>query len=218
MRIAASFLVVVSLVACSGMNNLPVTPESHQNWDRYQQQLKQFKSWDIHARSVITIEQEVYQIGINWQREAELFVILIEAPFGQGVFRVESSLQVDGSPPIKLSMPDGQEYFDETAEALLVKVLGWPFPVEGLKSWIKGLPLSGTEYTFDLWADGRLKTLEQDGWLINYREYFSFDSTDHGLPRKMNLKHANLALRIVVERWHQIESELNPTVLFPEFN
>lgn len=218
LQLATSLWVVMSLLACSGLRDLPVTDESYQSWARYQAQLSTFNSWDIHARAAIFVEQEVYQVGINWQREINNFVIVIEAPFGQGVFRIESNLQVDEQPPVKISLPDGQVYFDESVEALLTRVFGWSIPVSGLRSWIKGLALVDTDYSFDLQADGRLKSLRQDDWSIRYLDYFRHDSAAPGLPRKIYLKHANLALKIVVERWHQLESENNPSELFPSFD
>ena len=185
LRLAASLWVVMSLAACSGLRDLPVTDESYRNWAEHQAQLSKLNSWEIHARAAISVEREVYQVGINWQRENNHFVIVIEAPFGQGVFRVESNLQANGQPPIKLSLPDGQVFFDDSAEALLIGVFGWSFPVSGLKSWIKGLPLPDTDYSFDLRGDGRLKSLRQDDWVINYLDYFTQDAAAKGLPRKM---------------------------------
>jgi len=217
LRLVASLWITISLVACSSISDLPVTDQSYANWARYQAQLSKLNSWELHARAAIFVGQEVYQVGISWQREINVFVILIEAPFGQGVFRIESNLQGYGQPPIKLSMPDGQVYFDDSAEALLVRALGWSIPVSGLKSWIKGLPLLNTEHTLDLQADGRLKSLRQNDWLVNYLEYFPPDTGAQVLPRKMYLKHPNLALKIVIERWHPLKAEVNSPVLFPSF-
>jgi outer membrane lipoprotein LolB len=218
LHLAVALWTIVSVAACSSMSKPVVTEESYRNWASHRVQMGSIDSWEIHARAAIFVKQEVYQVGINWRRDIDLFVIVIEAPFGQGVFRIESNLQSNGAPPIKLSMPDGQVYFDDSAEALLIKVLGWSIPVEGLKSWIKGLPLADTDYSFDLQADGRLKSLRQDGWRVNYLEYFDNNNEDRGLPRKMYLKHPNLALKIVIERWQSLEPEAKSPVLFPDFD
>ena len=217
-RLAATLWVVTSLVACSSLPDIPVTEESFQIWAGHRAQLSKLNSWQIHARAAISVEQEVYQVGINWQRETDHFVIVIEAPFGQGVFRIESNPQANGQPPIMLSLPDGQVFFDDSVEALLIKVFGWPIPVSGLKWWIKGLPLPDTDYSFDLLGDGRLKTLRQDEWLINYLDYFASDTVNSSLPRKIYLKHPDLALKIVIERWQQVELETKSSVLFPSFD
>ena len=216
-RLAATLWVVTSLVACSSLPDIPVTEESFQIWAGHRAQLSKLDSWQIHARAAISVEQEVYQVGINWQRETDHFVIVIEAPFGQGVFRIESNPQANGQPPIMLSLPDGQIFYDDSVEALLIEVFGWPIPVSGLKWWIKGLPLPDTDYSFDLLGDGRLKTLRQDQWVINYLDYFVPDPATSSLPRKIYLKHPDLALKIVIEHWQQVELETNSSVLFPDF-
>ena len=207
----------LAIVACS-QRGLQDEQAAQLLWASEQQSAAQFDTWDIHARAVIKLKGELYHIGIGWQRAPESFKMLLEAPFGQGVFRVESNQPAEGKQSMKLSLPDGQVFFDESAEALLTEVFGWSIPVSGLKSWIKGLPLLDTDYNFDLRADGRLKSLRQDGWLINYLEYFAGDTSPQGLPRKMYLKHANLAMKIVIDRWRQIESEVNSPVVFPDFD
>ena len=204
--------------ACSSLPDTPVTEESYIAWDRYQAQLAEFDSWEIHARSAIFVNEEVYQAGINWQREQNRFILVLEAPLGQGVFRIESNSANGSSAPVMLTLPDGQKYFNESAEALLLEVLGWSIPVSGLEWWIKGLPLGTADYSFDLRGDGRLKSLRQNGWKINYLDYFDRQSPAQGLPRKMYLKHQDLALKIVIERWHQYESPVDVPVLFPEFD
>jgi outer membrane lipoprotein LolB len=204
--------------ACSSLPDTPVTEQSHNAWARHQTELAEIDSWEIHARSAIFVDQKVYQVGINWQRQQERFTLVIEAPFGQGVFRVESYTVGEESEPVMLTLPDGQIYRDDSAEALLDRVFGWSIPVSGLEWWIKGLPQGEDDYSFHLRGDGRLKSLQQDGWKVNYLEYFGAQSVAQGLPKKMYLKHQELAMKLVIERWHQHESKLEAPVLFPEFD
>jgi len=218
LRLALSLWIVITLAACASISDRPVTDESYQIWSEYQAQLSTIDSWEIRARAVIFVEQEVYQVGISWHRESNQYVILIEAPFGQGVFRIESNSTDDAAPPIKLSLPDGQVFYDDSAEALLVRVIGWSIPVSGMKSWIIGLPIIETEYSYDLRSDGRLKSLRQDDWLINYLEYFAQDTAEQGLPRKMYLKHTSLAFKIVIDRWQQLQVKVNSPITFPDFD
>ena len=217
-RVLVFLWVLLLLGACASLPDTPVTEESYVAWDKYQAQLSDFDSWEIHARSAIFVNDEVYQAGINWQREQNRFILVLEAPLGQGVFRVESNPANGSSAPVMLTLPDGQKYFNESAEALLLEVLGWSIPVSGLEWWIKGLPLESADYSFDLRGDGRLKSLRQNDWKINYLDYFDRQSPAQGLPRKMYLKHQDLALKIVIERWHQYESPVDVPVLFPEFD
>jgi len=209
---------VLLLGACSSLPELPITAESREAWARHQVQLAQIDSWEIHARSAIFVDQQVHQVGINWQREQDQFAFVIEAPFGQGIFRVESNPRFGDLASTRLTMPDGQVYFDDSAESLIHRVLGWSIPVSKMEWWIKGLPKPPADYSFELRHDGRLKSLQQDDWTVNYLEYFDPDSSAGGLPKKMYLKHQKLALKIVIERWYPLEAQAEPVVLFPEFD
>jgi outer membrane lipoprotein LolB len=215
---ALLFLWVLLLGACSSLPDAPVTEDSYNAWASYQAEQAGVDSWEIHARSAVFVNEEIYHFGINWQRQQNHFTLIFEAPLGQGVFRVESFLVNGQSEAVMLTMPDGQKYFDKSAEALLFEVLGWAIPVSGLEWWIKGLPQDDTDYSFDLRADGRPRSLLQNDWKINYLDYFDLQSPAHGLPRKMYLKHPDLALKIVIERWHQNQQAAETPVLFPEFD
>ena len=53
-------------------------------------------------------------------------MMLLEAPFGQGVLRIECA----GPGQYRLRLPDGQLFENTTAEALLDDVVGWSLPIE----------------------------------------------------------------------------------------
>ena len=215
------FLILASAIilnACASLPDIPVTEESYQIWAKRQQQLSEIDAWEIRARTAIFEAKEVYQVGFSWVRERDQFILMIQAPLGQGVFRVESSIQNSESGTVKLTMPDGKVYYNYSAEAMLTQLFGWSIPVTGLRSWIKGMPQTVGTYSFELYGDGRLKSLQQQGWVINYLDYFSDSENDPGLPKKMYLKHPDLALKIVIDRWQPLEaSEVRP-VIFPDFD
>lgn len=215
---AAILILAVLLGACGTATKLPVTGQSHNDWAQYQLHAGRINSWDLHGRAAIFVDEDVHNIGLNWQRNEDEFVLTLEAPFGQGVFRLESSREPDS--PVKLSLPDGQTVFAESAEAALERVLGWSIPVSGLESWIRGLPQRTDTFSHDLNGDGRLKSLLQDSWRVNYLEYFDFTDAEDGLPRKLYLKHDRLALKIVIDRWQKPATDVNAInpELFPDFN
>ena len=75
-------------------------------------------------------------------------------------------------------------------------------------------------FSFDLNPQGVTRSLQQDGWQINYLDYVSatLDSSDPILlPRKLYMRHQQLALKIVIDQW---QDESTPIVkgLFPEFD
>lgn len=217
-------IVLVMLIgACSQTPELQVTSESEQSWDLRQQQLAGINEWEIHARAAILLKDEnekdkVYPVGISWSRQKDLFSMVIEAPFGQGVIRIESNISTDRSKLFKLTLADGNYRLGATPEALLVDLLGWSIPVSGLKSWIKGLPQPDIESSYEIYGSGRLKSLRQNGWLINYLAYFSEEKQAQQLPKRLYLKHNNLGIKIVIERWEKLISSVEPESIFPDFD
>ena len=203
------------LAGCSQFGGVADREQAQQEWVRWQQSVQQIEIWDVHARAVAILPGAFYHVGIRWQRDRKGYVILLEAPFGQGAFRVEST--PESSRPYRLSLPDGQVYENESAEALLDQVIGWSIPISGLEYWIRGIPRPESDYSHLVGADGRLKSLQQDGWSIHYRDYFSAQDSPQ-LPRRIQLVHSDLTLKLVVERWQQSENDESPSELFPEFN
>jgi len=215
-RVGALLILIIAISACSSIGKTPLSQQSQLDWTQYQLQAGRINQWDLRGRAAIFVDDEVHNVGLSWQRNEDEFVIMLEAPFGQGVIRIESIS--DTNRPVKLSLPDGQVVYGLDAETTLQSVVGWSIPVNGLVFWIKGLPQKSASFSHQLYGDGRLKSLTQNGWRINFLDYFDIDGPARGLPRKLYLKHERLALKIVIERWQKPESISSDRELFPEFN
>ncbi|MFT5220288.1 MAG: outer membrane lipoprotein LolB [Planctomycetota bacterium] len=213
-----SWPILLAALLASGCSQLPVPGDSRQapsQWENNQLALQQLTKWDMRARSIVVLEREVYHVGISWRRAEDDFMLLLEAPFGQGVFQLES---VTGSAtPYRLKLPDGQVIAGASAEQLLEDLLGWMIPVSGLEYWIRGLAQPGIEFSHRLNAQGELVSLNQNGWVIRYGDYF-LQENSLPLPRKLELQRDNLTIKLVVERWQKPTVANDNTDLFPEFN
>ena len=203
---------VIVLAGCSQFGELSQRPRQWQHWQEAQQQLV---SWDMHARSVVILAGGVYYVGLNWRRDDSGMVLLIEAPFGQGVFRIESSSAI---PPLhQLFLPDGQVYQNRSAAALLEQAIGWSIPISGLEFWIRGLPQPDSRYTKQFSPQGQLKSIRQDGWSISYLDYFDGKESIH-LPRRLELMREDITLKLVIENWQSVAKQSSPLLEFPDFN
>lgn len=201
------------MAGCSQFGSLPENQQAQQRWAARQPTLLDFKTWNIHARAAIRLEGGAYNIGLRWQRQVENSMILIEAPFGQGVFRIESSTV--GT--YQLRLPDGRVSESKSAEALLEDMIGWSLPVSGLEYWIRGIPRPDSTYSHYLDQEGRARSIRQDDWTIDYREYFA-QAEGLQLPRKIKLVNETVTLKLIIERWQQPNIDVNPSDLFPDFN
>jgi len=203
----------VAIAGCSLSGRLADKQRAQELWTARQQALLDLDTWDVHARAAIRLEVAVYNIGIRWQRQAENSTILLEAPFGQGVFRIES----DASGKYRLRLPDGRVFENTSAEALLEDMIGWSLPISGLEYWIRGLPRPGSDYSHRLDQQGRARSITQDKWSIGYLDYFARQENLQ-LPRRVKLVGDKVTLKLIIEHWQQSRIDASPSDLFPSFN
>jgi outer membrane lipoprotein LolB len=204
---------VVAIAGCSQSGRLADKQQAQELWTARQQALLNLDAWDVHARAAIRLKGEAYNIGIRWQRQAESSTILLEAPFGQGVFRIESS----ASGTYRLRLPDGRVFENSSAEALLEEMIGWSLPISGLEYWIRGVPRPDSAYSHRLDQGGRARSISQDQWSIGYLDYFTRQE-DLQLPRRVKLVSDKITLKLIIERWQQPTIDASPSDLFPTFN
>ena len=205
--------VALATAGCSQLGGPSTDTRAEQLWASRQLAADAVVSWDLRARAALRMEGEAYNINLSWQRDAERFKMLLEAPFGQGVFRIAGG----GQGTYRLRLPDGQEFTNDTPEALLEDVIGWSLPIGGLEYWIRGMPQPGGDYSRRLDRQGRARSITQDRWDISYLDYFD-PPQEPQLPRRIKLERDELSLKLVIERWQSAETEQTSSDLFPEFN
>jgi outer membrane lipoprotein LolB len=216
LQLRFTFLAVAVLLvtACGRPENLQEQPSQQDLWESQQAAAGNVLQWNLYARAALRLQGEVYNIGIRWQRQQDRrFMMLLEAPFGQGIFRIDSS----GPGVYRLLLPDGQSFNNATAEALLEDAVGWSLPISGLDAWIRGLPHAQTDYSHRLDSKGRARSIKQDGWDI---EYLDYQAVPEGLqlPRRMRLVGKSITLKLVIEHWQPAQAEDSNADLFPSFN
>ena len=62
-------------------------------------------------------------------------------------------------------------------------VSAWPIPFMQMSYWVRGLPAPGGHDSIGFDYVGRVRSLTQNGWKIEYSEYRAFDGID--LPKRM---------------------------------
>jgi len=175
--------------------------------------LTDYQSWNLRARAVVRRPGESYHVGLRWKQGPEQFLMLLEAPFGQGVFRIDGGADSG----YRLRLPDGQQFVNSTPEALLEDVFGWSMPISGMVYCIRGLPQPGSEYRDRTDGSGYARSIRQDRWEIDYKAYFE-DQDAPRLPRKIDLARDDLTIKLVIERWQQSAIDGQASDLFPEFD
>jgi outer membrane lipoprotein LolB len=151
--------------------------------------------FDIFGRIAARYGNEAFTGNVSWRHAASGDEMLISTPLGQGVARI-----VREGEAVQLTTADGREYRAPDAESLTERVLGFRLPLEGLADWIRARPSPGSEAKTTLGTDGRLRTLEQRGWKVEYQEY------EGARPVRMRLTFQGIELRLAISQWNDVVS------------
>jgi outer membrane lipoprotein LolB len=146
---------------------------------------------DLAGRLAARYNGDSFSGNLSWQHARAGDEVLISSPLGQGVARIVRA--PDGE--VTLTTAQRQEYRAADAESLTQEVLGFRLPLGGLADWVRAAPSPGHDHRVERSADGRVRTLEQRGWRIEYLEYRD------ERPSLLRLTYPGIELRLAVTQW-----------------
>lgn len=149
----------------------------------------------FNGRVAIKHNGERSSAGVRWTHQGVEDEILLLAPLGQTVARIlgnEEGVLLEAS---------GKQYFEQDAESLTERVLGWHLPMSGMRYWVLALPAQGSVASVERAQNGQLTVLRQDGWEINYTRYAT-DTAD-SLPLRMNLQRDGMEMQLFIDEWER---------------
>lgn len=147
----------------------------------------------FNGRVAVRHNGERTSAGVRWTHRGAEDEILLLAPLGQTVARIFSDAHG------VLLETSGKKYFEQDAETLTERVLGWHLPLSGLRYWVLALPAAGTEAVIERAENGQIKVLHQDGWEINYTRYAA-DAAD-SLPLRLTLQRDGMEMQLLIDEW-----------------
>jgi outer membrane lipoprotein LolB len=155
----------------------------------------QAASFELTGRLSARRGNDALSANFRWTHEPQRDELDLSSPLGQTIARLSS----DAS-GVRLQTPDGRVQTAEDWAALTTRALGWPLPVEGLASWIQGVPRDGVPAAVERASDGMPAALRQDGWSVVYQ---AFERGSDGLsrPKRLTLDFPEVELRIAVDSW-----------------
>ena len=147
--------------------------------------------FELTGRIAVRYNHEGSSGNIAWRHRARADELLITSPLGQGVARIERDGEV-----ASVTTSSGRTYRAQHAEALTEQVLGYRVPLAGLADWVRARPAPGpARETRD--AHGRVREIQQDGWLVEYLAY----GEDGALPTRLRLTYPGLEIRLAISDW-----------------
>lgn len=199
MRTYPIIIAAFFLTSCASLPERPPVADVEAAWSFRQAALTRLQSWDLRGRLAMRTEETGAHASLHWVREQRMHRMNLAGPFGGGRVRV-----IYNDDSAELRDASGEVYRGASVQEVLARATGWWLPLEGLNYWVLGLPEPGVPAVSELDQWGRLKTLTQEGWHIDFLEYTQGGGLD--LPkrvfisRKPNGKEV-LEARIAIEQW-----------------
>ena len=169
-------------------------PPNTAAWQVRQNQYQAINYWTVDARMATALLG--WSGSLNWQQAGQDLQISVSGPLGIGGFKAHGDLN-----HVQVVTSDGQRLQGDP-EVLYRQVVGWHFPLRGMRYWALGLPVPGKPSNLSLDTSGRVDSMRQDGWLIQYTEYRDYAGWE--LPRRMKLEKDDLTVRIVIDNWRDV--------------
>ena len=186
-----SLALLLALAGCAGP--APREPATG-DWQQQLALLTALEDWQFTGKVAVSTPSGSESARLEWDQQGRRSELVLSGPVGWNRATVVSDgdrlrLQRDG---------EWQEYAVEDNRAL-EEQLGWPLPVQYLPYWVRGMPspeLSAEQLDI---VDGRLRTLHQGGWRVEYRDYQ--DAEGLQLPARMQISREGVTGKLVLKSW-----------------
>jgi len=179
----------------SGCAHAPVA-QDELSYPERRSYLERLDGWDVRGRITVDTGKRAFQGSFNWRQSADSLNLSIRGPLGAGV------LQITGPPDRLTVRARGETWALTDPESELSTLLGWWLPVASFRAWLLGIPDPMFPAETSLGPDNTLQSLEQRQWRLTFQSYQLADGVL--LPRRIDLAHQNLNLRVIVDRWQSV--------------
>ncbi|HMM76714.1 MAG TPA: lipoprotein insertase outer membrane protein LolB [Gammaproteobacteria bacterium] len=204
LALAALLGLLAALAGCASApwRAAPAPAAADARWAAHRDAVAGLAAFTVTGRVGIQRGSEGGGAKLRWRQQGPDSDLRIMAPLAQGSFR----LQGDAG-QVVLSAPDGKQYRAASFEALMAAHLGWSFPVEGARYWVRGIPDPRQPVEqLSLDGEGRLSDLAQAGWRISVLEYGAAAGTT--LPKRLFLNAGDLKIRLAIDGWELPEGPM----------
>jgi outer membrane lipoprotein LolB len=192
-RRAGALVVLVALAACAPVR-VRETPAALASQAARESQLGSRTHWTLSAHIFVSDGGENSGSGdLDWRNDSGRYEFTLRAATGK-TWKLSgdadhATLQGVDPQPVRGSDP----------QRLLRERLGWDVPISDLASWVRGV--RAPERRADVQYDERNlpAVLDQDGWKIDYREWFT--DLNPAMPRKVYAARGKARVKMAIERW-----------------
>lgn len=182
------FTLVLSLII-SGCSLLPQK-------DEQQAALAKLNNWQISGKISVRHPKDNVTGYLTWKQNQTAFDLYIAGPLAQGATQIKGDKN-----KVSLLLPGWKEpQTDTSANNLMQKHLGWSFPIDDLRFWIKGMVNPNSSAKQIKYADnGLLKSLNKHGWFIELSRYQY--QGGYWLPARIKITGKQYRFVMAIKNW-----------------
>jgi outer membrane lipoprotein LolB len=192
----AAILGAVGLAACAPVQvRAPGTTKQLAAQAAREHTLGAQRSWNLEGRFAASDGQHGGSGSLSWQQNGQHYEFTLRAPI------TGKSVQLNGGPDGAVLTGMGKQALaGRSAGDVLNAEFGWDVPVADLAWWVRGLRAPGRPAILTFGADGLPATLDQDGWHVDYRDWYA--ERNPPLPRKVYASRDPYTVRVMIETWN----------------
>ena len=193
--IVIALFVLPSCQSLSVNNSTEINKSTKFDITALEAKLQKLNKWAATGVIGIRYNGKADSANYVYSQNGDDFSIKLYGPLGIG------SIEVKGNDKEAIFVDNkGKKTQANNVESLMMQKLGWFVPVEGLKSWIKGIPVSDKDTNRQVGDNNLTEVLLEKGWEIDYSDYKMFDEK-YPLPTKIKMTRDDLYLKIIVKSW-----------------
>jgi outer membrane lipoprotein LolB len=185
---------VLALAACAPVR-VRENPAALAAQQAREARLAPMAHWTLNAHIAVSNGHDGGSGDLTWTQSGDAFRFTVRAPVTGKTW----TLSGDAGHAV-LEGVDPQPDMDTDAQRLLHDRLGWDVPLADLRAWVRGLRAPGSTATMQYDERDLPATIEQDGWRVEYRDWFA--DRDRPLPRKVFASRADARVRMAIESWN----------------
>lgn len=190
-RVTILLIFSLNLIACVS------AVSTDQTFNQKLHQQKEFKAWRASGALGVKTKDQGFSANYIWRYQNRDYTLQLFGPLGAWHAVVAGS-----GDRASLTTSDGQHLSSEQAAEYMNEKLGWALPVNFMSCWLVGLPDTHYPYQIKLDENHRLTRLEQAGWSVSYKDYYSFASK--ALARQIILQRPGVNIKIILQDWQTL--------------
>jgi outer membrane lipoprotein LolB len=188
-------ITALALAACSGIAPQPPSTAHDPNLPLVQQ-LHNLQAWTATGKASLRNSNASESVSLIWEQDTNQARIVLSGPLGAGATQIYSDGEI-----LTVNRDGSLQTVDISSPEAIILNTGWNLPLQALPFWLKGLPYPELEIQKAQQdsASGRLISLHQDDWALEFQQYSQINSLM--LPTRLRLEKEDTRVLVVIRHW-----------------